>query len=391
MLVTDGEQRASLAVVRSLGQAGYEVIVTSARGRSLAGASRYAQRDVCVPDVLAEPERWTTAIAEICSTYGVSLLFPMTEASMLAALASRPELRSLVPFPDLAKFAAISDKARVLEAAPKVGIAVPGQVVLRYPGDVAGRALESLGYPLVIKPSRSVSQEGNHRIKLSVVHVATEADLAPALGALPPSAYPLLLQQRVVGPGIGIFLLVWEGRILAQFSHRRLREKPPSGGVSVYRESIPAEPVLVERSKALLDQFDWHGVAMIEFKVDEVTGTPFLMEINGRFWGSLQLAVDSGVDFPVLLAEAAGGRTPAPVTTYKVGIRSRWWWGDVDHLLTRTRRSSRALGLAPSAPGRLRTALEFLKIWQPGDKNEVFRWADPAPFFRETLQWFQAL
>ena len=62
VLVTDGEQRASLAVVRSLGRAGYRVVVCSTHGRSLAGASRYALREYAVPDVLAEPESWAVTV-----------------------------------------------------------------------------------------------------------------------------------------------------------------------------------------------------------------------------------------------------------------------------------------------------------------------------------------
>ena len=41
---------------------------------------------------------------------------------------------------------------------------------------------------------------------------------------------------------------------------------------------------------------------MMEYKQDRRTGTPLLMEVNGRFWGSLQLAIDAGVDFPYLCA-----------------------------------------------------------------------------------------
>ena len=82
----------------------------------------------------------------------------------------------------------------------------------------------------------------------------------------------------------------------AVFAHRRLREKPPSGGVSVYRESVAPDPSLVARAAALLAGLGWRGVAMVEMKTDARTGTPYLMEVNGRFWGSLQLAVDAGVD-----------------------------------------------------------------------------------------------
>ncbi len=43
---------------------------------------------------------------------------------------------------------------------------------------------------------------------------------------------------------------------------------------------------------------DWTGVAMVEFKLDARDGVAKLMEINGRFWGSLQLADRRGRRFP---------------------------------------------------------------------------------------------
>jgi hypothetical protein len=127
---------------------------------------------------------------------------------------------------------------------------------------------------------------------------------------------------------------------------------------------------------------------MIEYKLDERTGTPYLMEINGRFWGSLQLAVDAGVDFPALLAGVALGGDPAPVTAYRTGVRSRWWWGDVDHLLARLRRSPEDLALPPGSPGRWRALADFLTV-RRADRNEILRRSDPGPFFHETGQWLR--
>lgn len=46
---------------------------------------------------------------------------------------------------------------------------------------------------------------------------------------------------------------------------------------------------------------------MVEWKVDLRDGRPKLMEINPRFWGSLELAVRSGVNFPSLYADADRG------------------------------------------------------------------------------------
>jgi predicted ATP-grasp superfamily ATP-dependent carboligase len=247
---------------------------------------------------------------------------------------------------------------------------------------------ETLPYPLVLKPARSVGEGAAGRVKVGVVHARDAAELRARLATLPDGAYPLLLQQRIVGPGIGIFLLRWEGETLATFAHRRIREKPPSGGVSVYRESVVADPALERASTRLLDRFGWSGVAMVEYKVDAASGIPYLMEVNGRFWGSLQLALDAGVDFPSLLVDATLGEPTAAAPSYRPGVRSRWWWGDVDQLLTRLRRSNAALALPPDAPARWRAILDFLMLWRPGDRNEIFRWSDPAPFLRESVDWF---
>ncbi len=386
VLVTDADQRAALAVVRSLGRAGYKVIVGGARRRSLAGASRYCSARMVLPDPLAEPATFAVEVIAAVAREKVDWLVPITEGSLLALLARRSELREcLLPFADLATFQRVSDKAEVLRVAVEEGIAIPGQAIIEAFG--ANLPHDLPPFPLVIKPSRSVTASGAESRKHTVVHVADRRALDDALAAIDASAYPLILQQRIVGPGIGIFLLVWDGTVRALFAHRRLREKPPSGGVSVYRESVAADPVLVERSRQLLARLDWRGVAMVEYKIDAATGTPYLMEINGRFWGSLQLAIDAGVDFPQLLLEVASGGGPATIPEWKIGVRSRWWWGEIDHLLALFRRSRADLALPPGHPGRWESLVDFLTP-RSANKNETLQFDDPMPFVIETLEWF---
>jgi predicted ATP-grasp superfamily ATP-dependent carboligase len=214
-----------------------------------------------------------------------------------------------------------------------------------------------------------------------VQFVSSPDDARTALCALPAVAFPVLLQRRVRGPGEGLFVLRWNGRVVAEFAHRRLREKPPEGGVSVYRESIALDGKLAAAGRRLLEALDWQGVAMIECKRDQVTGQHVLMEINGRLWGSLQLAIDAGVDFPRLLVSCALGgsaRVP-PVTRYRVGVRSRWFWGDVDHLYLRLRNGE-------SPAGKLAAVRDFLRVGLSGE--EIWRWRDPTPFLLESLRQF---
>ena len=130
---------------------------------------------------------------------------------------------------------------------------------------------------------------------------------------------------------------------------------------------------------------------MIEYKQDTRSGRTFLMEINPRFWGSLQLAIDAGVDFPWYLAQLAIGEQVAPVTRWRVGVRSRWCMGEIDHLIARLRRSRDDLNLPSNAPGLFRTAASVLTPWRPRQRGDVFRVSDPLPSLREAVAWIRAL
>ena len=390
VIVTDGEQRAALAVVRSLGAAGYRCIVTSSSRASIAGGSRFVTRAVNVPNALERPTEFADAIVGLVAAESAAVVLPIAEQSLLAILPVRARLSpAIIPFPDLASFRALTDKERLLEEAAKLGIAIPAQEVVRDADALASLDLSKLHYPIVLKPARSVSQRAGVRSKFSVSYACDASDLERKVRALPPAAFPLLLQQRVVGPGTGIFLLLWEQKLEAQFAHQRLSEKPPSGGVSVYCESVAIDEELRDRSRALLDRFGWRGVAMVEYKRDSATGQPYLMEVNGRFWGSLQLAIDSGVDFPRILVGCALGEHTQEIPTYRVGVRSRWWWGQVDHLVGRVKRLATTDPLPPNTRSASRAFGDLLfGPLRRADYEEVLRWTDPGPFWNETIRWF---
>jgi predicted ATP-grasp superfamily ATP-dependent carboligase len=172
------------------------------------------------------------------------------------------------------------------------------------------------------------------------------------------------------------------GKPLAFFAHRRLREKPPEGGVSVLSESISVDSVLRSHARCLLDKANWHGVAMVEFKV-AADGTPYLMEINTRFWGSLQLAVDAGVDFPWLLYQVACSKQPGPVDNYKIGVRLRWLLGDLDNLYLTLRDKQY------SKTKKLKSVLQFLTPSPFKTRHEVNRWSDLGPAWYEVKQYIR--
>jgi predicted ATP-grasp superfamily ATP-dependent carboligase len=390
ILVSDGEQRSALAVTRSLGRAAHTVHVTSATGRSLAGASRFARAEHRLPDPLLDPAGFAVELANLSRRVGAQIVVPVTDASHQALMEwPRAGEAPILPVPEAEAYYSLSDKRRARELARSVGIAVPEQWVVEAPGEALP---QDIVYPVFAKPSRSVVVRGDRLVKTAVRSAPDASSLEAALGGFPEAAYPVLVQRRVTGVGEGQFLLRWDGEVRAAFAHRRLREKPPRGGQSVYRESVPLEPELLDRSIRLLEAVDWQGVAMVEYKRDTETGTPYLMEVNGRFWGSLQLAIDAGVDFPRLLVDSALGAGGSGGTAvdrnspgYRAGVRSRWLWGDIDHLIAR-RRTDRS-ELPPGQPVGLRFVLDFLRPPVGRDRLEVLRLSDPRPFLRESALW----
>lgn len=378
ILITDGNERAALAAARSLVRAGHSVGVTADSRASLAGVSRGVRPHPLTTDPLTHPADYAAELASITRQHGTTVLLPMTDASLEAVLEHRRALPTgvVLPFPDLAIYRAASDKGRLLTLAHDCGFGVPETRTIATPRDCDVTLPEDF-FPAVVKPHRSVVTAAGIRRKLTVTPVANAVECRRALAALPAAAFPVLVQRRVSGLGEGFFALRWGGRTIAMFAHRRLREKPPSGGVSTYRESIPLDERLAGPGLRLLDALDWQGVAMIECKREPETGRQVVMEINGRFWGSLQLAIDSGVDFPALLVRCAAGESVPVHRDYRVGVRSRWFWGDVDQLYLRLK----------ARGSRLRALRDFFRVSPRRDRSEVWRWSDPAPFVVETLQW----
>lgn len=385
VLVTDGDTRAALAVTRSLGRRGHDVLVGEKRTPSLAHTSRYCTERIVYPDPVVSSAEFIDSLEKVVRECEVDLLIPAAEITtyLVASARSRFEPACAVPFAPVDAFSRAANKVDVITTAHRIGVPVPRHVVLSSLSDLRD---VDLGFPLVIKPGQSRVRTPGGWISTSVSYSASPEALRRDLASRAPHEYPLMLQERIVGAGMGVFAYYHEGRPIALFSHRRLRERPPSGGVSVLSESAPLAPVAQAYATRLLDELRWHGVAMVEFKHDDRENVPKLMEINGRLWGSLQLAIDAGVDFPALIAQGVNGSFE-PQVPYRLGVRNRWFWGDVDSLLLRV------VGgvTAPHrrAQGRLGAILEFLKLWGPNLYYDNPKADDFRPFAWESYQWLR--
>lgn len=383
VLVTDGETRSALAVTRSLGRKGCRVVVSGPAARTLASSSRYCAVGVQVPDPLRQAADYVRAVAEIAAREAIDVIFPMTEQSIHLFNGDRGMLPqgTILACPPADLMAAVSEKSALCALAEKLHVPIPQTLYLANAGDLAAVIGSIDRYPVVVKPALSRRQDGDGFLSGGVRYAATPAELEELYATSRVLNYPSMIQEKIVGPGTGLFTLYDGDRHLALFSHRRLREKPPSGGVSVVSESVPLDQEMVAAAGRLLSAVGWRGVAMVEFKRDQRDGRAKLMEINGRFWGSLQLAIACGVDFPALLLDYLQGDGPrTPAADYRVGHKLKWFFGTLDHLLIRLRHSDERLNLPAGFPSRLQAVTDLLRVFEANTSFDVFDRHDPGPF-----------
>jgi len=391
VLITDGNERAALAVTRALGRQQVEVMVGAESTRCLAGASRYCRQRIIYPSPYQEPERFVTCLLDAVHKYRMDALFPISDIAMhvLGPEKLRFEPHTHVPIPMAEVFQEISDKYRLMRQAVEEGVPIPDTLFVP-DGRLDGLSDRVTEFPVVVKPGCSLVKQSGRWTKTNVCYANSRDELQHLYRDRPYLRQPSLIQRRVVGEGQGLFVLMQEGTPLGMFAHRRIRERPPSGGVSVLRESIALPKDMIEATLKLLRRVKWHGVAMVEFKVDAVSKRPLLMEINGRFWGSLQLAIDAGINFPFLLLNMArGGTARVPENAYRIGVKSRWLLGDLDQLLMRLTRKESSLNLPPGAPSRLQSLMSFCRFFERDLFYEIEQLDDLGPSRFEIMQYLK--
>lgn len=386
VLVLDGNQRAALAAVRSLGSRGLWVSVGESTDTSLSGHSRYCRINEYYHDPYHSPRLFFDDLCNLIAKHNITFLLPITEATTYAVLRYRSELPDSVtlPFSEADQVEMVANKNRLFQLALEKGVPVPESIFCENRQD----GIDAIGaitrYPVVLKPSKSRILHDSFIEPTNVMVVYSQEQAMKALNSHLFFQHPFTIQKFVEGKGQGIFALYNQGNPICFFAHRRLREKPPEGGVSVFCESAPVPKNLKRYARILLDAAAWHGVAMVEFRVT-AEGTAYLMEINPRFWGSLQLAIDSGVDFPWWLYQLSTGKQLSRLPPQK-HRRVRWLLGDLDRLYLVLKAPITRYSLW----SKLRAVMSFLK---PNGKtrHEVNRLQDFKPFLYELKQYLKSL
>jgi len=312
--VTDASYKHTLAIVRSLGSRGIEVDVgVSSPSLQLSSFSKYCRRSFIYPDPKKDLDVFVRFFRKICNRYDTIIPVGYVTTFFLSMKKDSIDCNAKIPIADFPLLKIAASKKDSILLAKELGVPTPITFFPSNSSELMDLKIES--YPVVVK---AVYESGFVRYAYNKQDLKEKFEEIYKLQGVPP-----LVQEFIKGVGYGFFALFNQGKPRAIFMHKRVRERYVIGGPSTCAESVFV-PELMNYGIRILKALDWHGVAMVEFRRDFNDGKFKLMEINPKFWGSLDLAIASGVDFPHLLYKMVIEGDVNPVFNYKVGLRFMW-------------------------------------------------------------------
>lgn len=376
VLVLDGNSQCGLSVIRSLGEKGVPVTAGSHNSHSLGMVSRHSDDAYVHPDPSEGRELFLRHLLSHLERADYFAVFPVQDHTSLLLAKNKPMLErtgTVVATEDWATFDRAFDKGKLFEAIAPLDIPSPETHAPTSMAEVADLA-DDIDYPVVIKP-RSKSHLTESGYAVSLVTDENYVDSAEGLRRTyrsiegrfdgPETGYPLI-QEYVPGTTTTTVALAGAGELLAYFQERRLRTYPSSGGNSALLAAV-SDSTMLEYSEEVLDSLGWSGPVMVEF-MRTPEGEYYLIEVNGRYWGSVPFAIECGVDVPWLHYLQLRGLDPSATVEfgeYRTDVvQRRLFYEDVKWLGEHLRRGDVG-AVVPFLVAFVRTRHTFFDVNDP--------------------------
>jgi predicted ATP-grasp superfamily ATP-dependent carboligase len=329
ILILDGEHKNSLAIIRHLGKTNlYEIHTVAYIKNSISFLSKYAKKKFVITNPKVNIEVYVKELLQLLKNDNYLVLIPVSYLSFQICSAHKESILKFthITIANEESIKSASSKIATYNLAHKLGVPYPDIIEVNTIDEI--KNIE-ISYPCVIKApyelGKNVVEYANNKNELleKYLKVYKKYNFNDKLP---------IIQKYIQGEGVGFFAFYQKGICKSFFIHKRLREYPVTGGASTAAEGFYNKDI-IEYGKKMLDSLQWEGVAMVEFKKDNSSGIYNLMEINAKFWGSLDLALVSGVNFPQMLIDNALNKEIKISENFKM---ERFQWilnGDLFHVL----------------------------------------------------------
>ncbi len=359
LIVSTGRDRGALAAARSMRQHGWIVGVGTPDGGGMLGSSSACGETYVVPKPRNSCDAFVDGVIRAVKAGSYDVVFGGGDDWMAALSAFRTHIPAPVAHPDIDVVLAALDKLELAKRAQAAGLAAPRT-------EAATREAIADWNGAVVVKCRAHWEPGQtrpHRIEArlfpNIGSAAQRIDLIRQAGADP------VLQQPIsghLGALIGVF---HDGRLDGRVQQVTSRLWPTPNGASTRAQTIAVDDELASKVEVLLEDLGWWGLVELQFLTDD-SGVPHLIDLNGRFFGSMALANYARPGLADTWGRLVLGEKVQDLPDARTGVRYSWAAGDL-----RRAGVERRGGLALDVIDTLR--------WARGARHSVWAARDLGP------------
>jgi predicted ATP-grasp superfamily ATP-dependent carboligase len=302
ILIPDGESPFALHVLACFAPTkNVEVHILSKKNDAV---SKYS-RGISSFHLLKDGQSLLDGVADCCSQIHVDLCMPVdmdgiyyfaehceqtTQLTRLMLMESSDNLRT------------VWDKGLLADYLQANQLSHPESITSRAQFD---KSIAGLPFPVLIKPRLAGNGDG-------IVKYTDRKKLMEYVDSRANFFKEFIIQEFIDGEDIDCSVYCKDGRILAYTIQKAIYLnsdlfQPAEGVEFVHHAGV------IKLVEELVSALKWSGVAHIDMRICDSDGSVKVIEINPRFWGSIEGSLHVGVNFPYLACLASLGESfPMP-------------------------------------------------------------------------------
>jgi len=298
VLIPDGESHLLNRVINGLAQVkGIKIYIMSYKKNNAMRYSRYVHKFSYYPNTNSNLD-WIANINKEIEKHDIDLVMPIWEVGIKTLITHRDKIlfkERLGLMPSLFDFNTAINKGLLSAHLDAFNIPNPKSVLVESIHQLDN--VDTLQFPILIKPLEGFG--GGHGIRKFNTKVDVESYMVEKN-----IDYKLIVQEYIEGYDIDCSVLCKEGNILA-FTIQKgnmidASEFAPQIGLDFLYEHD-----LYKVVEKLMESLHWSGVAHIDMRYDKNDNQFKVIEVNPRFWMSLNASQIAGINFTELYCRAS--------------------------------------------------------------------------------------
>ncbi|MBP2833845.1 ATP-grasp domain-containing protein [Aquimarina sp. U1-2] len=301
VLIPDGESHLLIYVVNCLSQIpGISIFVMSSLKWNPVRFSKHISKFIYHP-ATQNDRLWIQTINAEVKNNNIEVIMPIFEKGIRRIIENKQSLDQksrLVPLPDLNTFTTTINKWKLARYCTTNKLPIPKSFTYKPGDDLSTTFLNEIRFPVIVKPLEGFGGGLG-------IHVFTHMkELQKYVSKT--VHYSIIVQEFIEGYDIDCSILAKDGKIIAYTIQKGYMQ-----GESPYAPQIGLQflnnPKLLEVVENLIRSLCWDGIAHLDLRYDENDNTYKIIELNPRFWASVDASCLMGINFPHLLIQQTLG------------------------------------------------------------------------------------